>query len=128
MLFYNYEFNNKNNVVNGVFNLVGNVKVIVNNGGYVFYLKGIIINFDGIMINLVNFFNSMFDDKNSIGKFDVILNFGGIFMVLDRFNGGNIRLSNVVNILSIVLLLGNRVNINSVFIKYKVYVVYRGGL
>ncbi|WP_338951050.1 autotransporter-associated N-terminal domain-containing protein [Fusobacterium nucleatum] len=128
LLFYNYESNNKNNVANGVFNLAGNVKATVNNGGYAFYLKGTTINPDGTMTNLANFFNSMFDDKNSTGKLDVTLNSGGTLMVLDRPNGGNIRLSNVANTSSIVSSLGNRVNINSASTKYKVYAVYRGGL
>ncbi|WYW08458.1 autotransporter-associated N-terminal domain-containing protein [Fusobacterium nucleatum] len=128
LLFYNYESNNKNNVANGVFNLAGNVKATVNNGGYAFYLKGTTINPDGTMTNLANFFNSMFDDKNSTGKLDVNLRPGGTLMVLDRPTGGNIRLSNVANTSSIASSLGNRVNINSASTKYKVYAVYRGGL
>ncbi|WP_029759448.1 autotransporter-associated N-terminal domain-containing protein, partial [Fusobacterium nucleatum] len=128
LLFYNYESNNAANVANGVFRLTGNVKATVNNGGYAFYLKGTTIQNNGNITGLGDFFNSMFDSKNSTGNLDITLNQGGTLMVLDKPQGGDIKLSSVANPASIASALGSKVTINNASTRYKVYAVYRGKL
>ncbi|MCY7009271.1 autotransporter-associated N-terminal domain-containing protein, partial [Fusobacterium simiae] len=128
LLFYNYESNNAANVANGVFRLTGNVKATVNNGGYAFYLKGTTIQTNGNITGLSTFFNSMFDSANSTGNLNITLNAGGTLMILDKPQGGEIKLSSVANPSSIASALGSKVTINNASTKYKVYAVYRGKL